>query len=41
MGIRSVARENLRTAVPYQRQGSRFPALRVQGQTFAATSGDR
>jgi DNA invertase Pin-like site-specific DNA recombinase len=40
-GIRSVAPEELRTAVPYQRQGRLFPALRVQGQTFAAMSGDR
>lgn len=40
-GIRSVAREELRTAVPYLRQGSRFLALRIQGQTFAEMSGDR
>ena len=41
MTIRSVAREALRTAVPYLRQGSRSLALRLQGQTFAEMSGDR
>lgn len=33
--------EELRTAVPYLRQGSRLPARRVQRQTFAVMSGGR
>ena len=33
--------ERLRTAVPYLRQGSCFPALRVQGQTSTVMSGKR